>query len=97
MDGAVLKRIILLFSKPQGLGLGLGVSSTCSHKTEFSFLNGNLMVPAGPFIHLQLQFETKQGPEHTSPRFFAFDEWHSSHPTHGHEGSAKAGAAEQRR
>ena len=55
------------------------------------------MVPAGPFIHLQLQFETKQGPEHTSPRFFAFDEWHSSHPTHGHEGSAKARAAEPRR
>jgi hypothetical protein len=27
---------------------------TCSHKTKFSFLNGNLMVAAVPAIHLQL-------------------------------------------
>jgi hypothetical protein len=66
MDGAVLKRIVLFFSKPQGLGLGLGLGliPTCSHKTEFSFLNGNLVAPARPSIHLQCQLGQPSHPVH---------------------------------
>jgi hypothetical protein len=64
MDGAVLKRIILFFSKPQGLERGLGLIPTCSHKTEFSFLNGNLVVPARPSIHLKRQLGQPSHPVH---------------------------------